>query len=50
MNYDELITIIPLQVTKGYEYNVQKQRHNKKKIFLVDDEPDTRLLYKIVLQ
>ena len=46
--YDKLVTTLHLQAIKGYNKNSVHQ-HNKKKILLVDDEPDTCLLYKIVL-
>lgn len=38
--YDRIITIIHLQALKSYEYSVEQQQYNQRKILLVDDEPD----------
>ena len=64
--YDEIITRLRLQAIEKYQYNMQQQQrvklqeqeeeeklrdqNNKKRILLVDDEPDICLLYQIVLQ
>jgi PleD family two-component response regulator len=64
--YDEMITRLRLHAIEKYRYDVQEQareklqeqeeeeklhdQNNKKRILLVDDEPDICLLYQIVLQ
>jgi DNA-binding response OmpR family regulator len=62
--YDQIITRLRLQAMQEYYYGMQQQRENilqqeeeelhdqkrSKTILLVDDEPDTCLVYQIVLK
>ena len=48
--YDKTITRRHLQAVKGQEYSAGQRQHKRRKIFLVDDEPDHSLLYRMILQ
>jgi two-component system, OmpR family, response regulator ChvI len=54
--YDQIITRLQLQAIEENEYNKQQKERNlhgqknNKKILLVDDEPDSCLVYEVVLQ
>ena len=48
--YDKTITRRHLQAVKGQEYSAEQRQHKRRKIFLVDDEPDHSLLYRMILQ
>ena len=48
--YDKTITRRHLQAVKGQEYSAGQRQHKRRKIFLVDDEPDHCLLYQMILQ
>jgi CheY-like chemotaxis protein len=48
--YDKTITLRHLQAVKGQEYSAGQRQHKRRKILLVDDEPDHCLLYHIILQ
>jgi CheY-like chemotaxis protein len=48
--YDKTITIRHLQAIKGQEYSAGQRQHKRRKIFLVDDEPDHSLLYQMILE
>jgi CheY-like chemotaxis protein len=53
--YDQIITRLQLQAIEENEYNKQQEERNlhgqksNKKILLVDDEPDSCLVYEVVL-
>jgi len=53
--YDEIITKVNLQAIDNCQYRMLRQQgklhsQRKKKILLVDDEPDTCMVYQIVLE
>jgi CheY-like chemotaxis protein len=54
-DYDEIITKVNLQAIDNCQYRMLRQQgklhsQRKKKILLVDDEPDTCMVYQIVLE
>jgi CheY-like chemotaxis protein len=56
--YDEIITKVNLQAKEKYKHNIiqqgegllPNQPRNKKKVLVVDDEPDICIVYQIVLK
>jgi CheY-like chemotaxis protein len=54
--YDQIITKLNLQAREQYERSMQRllqnqtARRRKKRVFLVDDEPDICMVYQIVLE
>ena len=54
-NYDEIITKLNLQTRHEYQFRMLQQQEElisqkRKRILLVDDEPDTCMVYQIVLE
>jgi CheY-like chemotaxis protein len=49
-HYDEIMTKLNLQARQVYRIQEEKLLSQKKKIVLVDDDPDTCMVYQIVLE
>jgi DNA-binding NtrC family response regulator len=48
--YDKTITHRHLHAVRGQKYSAGQRQHKRRKIFLVDDEPDHSLLYQMILE
>jgi PleD family two-component response regulator len=56
--YDEIITKVNLQTREKYKHNTMQQGEglldnqptNKKKVLVIDDEPDICMVYQMVLE